>query len=97
MLILCHSHEHNFPESQIVFDVFAVCSRASNVVACCNLFKTEDNLPISIELFVSLIEERPNPWVKSLDIYENKVATHNSRKEILINMYSDFETWKEKI
>lgn len=54
----------------------------------------DDN--ISTELFISLIEERPNLWDKSLDMYKNKVATQNSWREILINIYPGFETWKEK-
>lgn len=56
----------------------------------------EDEFPISTELFISLIEERCNLWDKSLDNYKNKVATQNSWKEILINIYPDFETWDEK-
>jgi len=51
---------------------------------------------ISTELFISLIEERPNLWDKSLNMYKNKVATQNSWRDILINIYPDFATWEEK-
>jgi len=37
----------------------------------------EDIFPVSIESFISLIEELPNLWFKSLSIYKNKVATQN--------------------
>lgn len=49
----------------------------------------EDDI-ISVELFISLIEERPNMWDKSLDIYKNKVSTQNSWKEILVNLYTGY-------
>ena len=56
----------------------------------------EDDTSISIEIFISLIEERPNLWDKSLDMYKNKVATQNSWRDIFIIIYPDFETWEGK-
>ncbi|XP_072945169.1 uncharacterized protein [Epargyreus clarus] len=56
-----------------------------------------DEFSIDNELLISLVEQRPVLWDKTMDLYKNRAATRQAWKEIMMTLNPDFETKKEKI
>jgi len=51
---------------------------------------------IDTELLISLIEERPVIWDKTLDSYKNKNLKESAWKEICIILNRDFKEMEQK-
>lgn len=55
-----------------------------------------NNLDIDNEILISLIQERPVLWDKTLDIYKDRDATRNAWREVCVEIRSDFDVLDER-
>ena len=46
---------------------------------------------LNVDLLISLIEQRPVIWDKTLGVYRDKKDTKKAWKEVFIQLRSDFE------
>lgn len=51
---------------------------------------------IDNELLISLVQQKPVLWDKTLELYKNRVATQAAWKEIMVIIDPNFETKEEK-
>jgi hypothetical protein len=51
---------------------------------------------IDNELLISLVEQNPVLWDRTLELYKNRVATQAAWKEIMVIIVPHFETKDEK-
>ncbi|CAL1297322.1 unnamed protein product, partial [Larinioides sclopetarius] len=51
---------------------------------------------IDNEFLISLIQERPVLWDKTLEIYRDRTATENAWREVCREIRDDFERLEEK-
>lgn len=51
---------------------------------------------IDSEILISLVQERPVLWDKTLEIYKDRNATRNAWKEIYIELHNDFDNFEDK-
>jgi len=51
---------------------------------------------VNLELLITMIEERPVIWDKTLDIYKDRNLTRNAWKEICLAFVEDFDDKSEK-
>lgn len=54
------------------------------------------DLDIDNEILISLIQERPVLWDKTLDIFKDRDATRNAWREVCLGIRSDFDVLEEK-
>lgn len=55
-----------------------------------------DESSIDNELLISLVEQKPVLWGKTMEMYKNRVETQAAWKEIMIILNPNFETTEEK-
>lgn len=51
---------------------------------------------INTELLISLVEERPVIWDKTLNLYKDKKSKESAWKEICVALNKDFEELEQK-
>lgn len=51
---------------------------------------------IDNELLISLVQQKPILWDKTLEVYKNRVATQAAWKKIMVIIDPNFETKEEK-
>jgi hypothetical protein len=51
---------------------------------------------VDVECLISLVEERPVLWDKTLDAYKDRNVTKSRWKEVCLELKNDFEDLGEK-